>query len=114
MTIATPAPAFGRNLGLSHFDDFMRTVMPELGIRLLPNTNISQISQGRAHLHNAISGETIEEFFDFIVAAIPPKPQDSLREICEQHARTQIVGDAIAPRDAMRAFREGDRAGRTV
>ena len=114
VTIATPAPAFGRNLGLSHFDDFMRTVMPDLGIRLLPNTNISQISQGRAHLRNSISGETIEEFFDFIVAAVPPKPQDSLREICEQHAPTQIVGDAIAPRDAMRAFREGDRAGRTV
>jgi len=114
VTVATPAPTLGRNLGPSHVDDFYRTVMPELGIRLLPNTAITRISQGRAHLSNRVSGEEIEEFFDFIVAGTSPKPQDSLYETCRKYAPTTLVGDAVAPRDAMMAFREGDRAGRTV
>ena len=114
VTIATPSPVFGRNLGTSHSDDFARTVMPKHGIRLLPSTSLKQISQGRAHLHNRVSGEDTEEFFDFIVAGTSPKPQDSLFEMCSQHAPTTLVGDAVAPRDAMMAIREGDRAGRTV
>jgi len=114
VTLATPAPVFGRNLGLSHSDDFSRTVIPQLGIRLLPNTALAQVSQGRGHLINRISGEEIEEFFDFIVAGTPPKPRDALFEVLNRVAPTTMVGDAVAPRDAMMAFREGDRAGRTV
>jgi 2,4-dienoyl-CoA reductase-like NADH-dependent reductase (Old Yellow Enzyme family)/thioredoxin reductase len=113
-TVATPAPVFGRNLGPSHVDDFYRTVMPELGIRLLPSTSVTRISQGRVHLKNAVSGEEIEDFFDFMVAGTPPKPRDSLYEVLRRHAPTKLVGDAVAPRDAMMAFREGDRAGRTI
>ncbi len=114
VTIATPAPVFGRNLGTSHTDDFNRTVMPELGVRLLPSTVLTQVSQGRAHLKNRVSGEDVEEFFDFIVAGTSPKPQDQLFDLCSKLAPTKLVGDAVAPRDAMMAFREGDRAGRTV
>jgi 2,4-dienoyl-CoA reductase-like NADH-dependent reductase (Old Yellow Enzyme family) len=114
VTIATPAPVFGRNLGASHADDFRRTVIPELGIRVLPSTSLTEISQGRGHLINAVSGEEIEAFFDFIVAGIPPRPQDSLFDVFSRYAPTTLVGDAVAPRDAMMAFREGDRAGRTV
>ncbi|MBI1179661.1 MAG: NAD(P)-binding protein [Alphaproteobacteria bacterium] len=113
-TVATPGASFGRNLGPSHVDDFYRTVMPELGIRLLPSTSLTKISQGRVHLRNSVSGEEQEEFFDFIVAGTSPKPKDSLYEVLSRHAPTTLVGDAVAPRDAMMAFREGDRAGRTV
>jgi 2,4-dienoyl-CoA reductase-like NADH-dependent reductase (Old Yellow Enzyme family)/thioredoxin reductase len=114
VTIATPAPVFGRNLGASHSDDFSRTVMPELGIKLEPYTSLTQISQGRAHLKNRISGKESAEFYDFIVAGTSPKPQDSLFELLSKYAPTTMVGDAVAPRNAMMAFREGDRAGRTV
>ena len=114
VTIATPAPVFGRNLGISHSDDFSRTVMPEFGIRLLPSTVLTEISQGRGHLRNRVSGEQIEEFFDFVVAGTSPKPRDALFQVCSRHAPTKVVGDAVAPRDAMMAFREGDRAGRTI
>ena len=114
VTIATPAPIFGRGLGASHSDDFHRMVMPELGIRLLPSTTLTEISQGRGHLVSRVSGEEIEEFFDFVVAGTSPKPQDSLYQVFSRYAPTQLVGDALAPRDAMMAFREGDRAGRTV
>ena len=65
-------------------------------------------------MRNRVSGEEIEEFFDFIVAGVPPKPRDSLFAVCSRYAPTKLVGDAVAPRDAMMAFREGDRAGRTV
>jgi len=114
VTIATPAPVFGRNLGGSHADDFNRMVIPEKGIKLMPSTTLSRISQGRAHLVNRVSGEETSEFYDFIVAGTSPKPQDTLFEMCSQHAPTTLVGDAVAPRNAMMAFREGDRAGRTV
>lgn len=114
VTVATPAPIFGRNVGHSHSVDFARTVMPELGIKLLPSTTLEKISQGRAHLSNKVSGEEVEDFYDFIVAGTPPKSQDSLYDVCAKYAPTTVVGDAIAPRDAMMAFREGDRAGRTV
>ena len=114
VTVAVPGPVFGRNIGTSHNDDFGRTVFPKYGIRLLPSTTLTEISQGRALMVNRISGDTVEEFFDFIVAGISPKPQDSLYEMCAQHAPTTLVGDAIAPRNAMLAIREGDRAGRTV
>jgi 2,4-dienoyl-CoA reductase (NADPH2) len=114
VTIATPAPIFGRSLGASHSDDFNRMVMPELGIRLLPSTTLTEISQGRAHLVSRVSGEEIEEFFDFVVAGTSPKPKDSLYQVLSRYAPTQLVGDAVAPRDAMMAIREGDRAGRTV
>jgi hypothetical protein len=114
VTVATPAPVFGRNLGISHADDFSRTVIRELEIRLLPSTRLTQVSQGRGHLMNQVSGEETEEFFDFIVAGVPPRPKDDLFSVLRKLAPTQIVGDAVAPRDAMMAFREGDRAGRTV
>lgn len=114
VTVATPAPIFGRNVGHSHSIDFAATVMPELEIKLMPSTKLEKVSQGRAHLVNKISGEETEAFFDFIVAGVSPKPKDSLQEICEKHAPTTLVGDVIAPRDAMMAFREGDRAGRTI
>ena len=114
VTLVTPAPVFGRNIGVSHADDFRRTVIPQLGIRLLPNTTLAQISQGRGHLVNHVTGEEIEEFFDFIVAGTPPRPRDVLFEVLGRHAPVTVVGDAVAPRDAMLAFREGDRAGRTI
>ncbi len=114
VTLVTPAPVFGRNIGVSHADDFRRTVIPQLGIRLLPNTTLAQISQGRGHLVNHVTGEEIEEFFDFIVAGTPPLPRDELYQMLSSHAPVVMVGDAVAPRDAMMAFREGDRAGRTI
>lgn len=114
VTVATPAPIFGRNVGHSHSVDFARTVIPELGIKVLPSTSLEKISQGRAHLANRVSGEETEDFYDFIVAGTPPKPQDSLYDVCAKYAPTTLVGDAVAPRNAMMAFREGDRAGRTI
>jgi 2,4-dienoyl-CoA reductase-like NADH-dependent reductase (Old Yellow Enzyme family) len=113
VTIATPAPSFGSNMGFTHLDDYRR-VMPELGIRLLPSTILEQVSQGRAHLKNHVSGEEIQEFFDFVVAGVSPQPRDSLYEMLSKYAPTTLVGDAVAPRSALEAFREGDRAGRTV
>ncbi|MEN3976322.1 FAD-dependent oxidoreductase [Emcibacter sp. SYSU 3D8] len=114
VTVAMPAPVFGHNLGASHADDFSRVVIPELGIRQLPSTSLTKISQGRVHLKNHVSGEELEEFFDFVVAGTPPKPKDGLCEALSKYAPTKVVGDAVAPRSAMLAFREGDRAGRTI
>ncbi len=113
VTVANRFPTFGPNMGFTHWDDYGRLMLKH-GIKLMGTTALERISQGRAHLKNGSTGEEVEEFFDFIVAGVSPKPQDALLETCSKYAPTQIVGDAVAPRDAMMAFREGDRAGRTV
>jgi 2,4-dienoyl-CoA reductase-like NADH-dependent reductase (Old Yellow Enzyme family) len=113
VTVATPHLYFGVNMGQTHLNDYLR-LLPKLGIDVLPTTIVDRISRGRAHLKQAFSGEVTAESFDFIVAGVPPKPQDSLLQMLRGHAPTTMVGDAVAPRSAMEAFREGDRAGRTV
>jgi hypothetical protein len=50
---------------------------------------------------------------DLIVASVPGEPDLSLRPAAGQlGARVLLAGDAMAPRTALHAFREGDAAGR--
>ena len=51
---------------------------------------------------------------DFIVAAAHPRPRNELYDTFRKYAPVKTAGDVIAPRSALEAFREGDRAGRTV
>lgn len=113
VTVATPHLYFGVNMGQTHLNDYLR-LLPKLGIDVLPTTRVDRISQGRVHLKHAFSGEETAEFFDFIVAGISPKPRNSLYEVLSQYAPTKMVGDAVAPRSALEAFREGDRVGRSI
>ena len=113
VTVATPFMTPAPNIGFTHLDDILRA-MPELGIRLLPTTSLDEISQGRAHLKNVMNGEEIQEFFDFVVAGVSPLANDSMFDMLSRYAPTTVVGDAVAPRSALEAIREGDRAGRKI
>jgi hypothetical protein len=53
--------------------------------------------------------------FDFVVAGVAGRSDTSLAAAAERSgARLIVAGDAVAPRTALQAFREGDDAGRAA
>jgi 2,4-dienoyl-CoA reductase-like NADH-dependent reductase (Old Yellow Enzyme family) len=113
LTIATPFLHFGANMGFTNLNDYLN-LLPKLGCQILPSTVVEGIEDGQVTLKNLYSGERQQQNFDFIVAGVTPRPRDELREMLARYAKVVPVGDAVAARTAMEAFREGDRAGRTI
>jgi 2,4-dienoyl-CoA reductase-like NADH-dependent reductase (Old Yellow Enzyme family) len=113
VTVATPYMHFGVNVGPSHLTDYMAS-LPKLGVEMLPLTRLEKVADGQAHLRNSSTQRATVQAFDFIVSGASPKPRTELFEAVAGLAPTKTAGDVVAPRSAMEAFREGDRAGRTV
>ncbi|SIR59240.1 2,4-dienoyl-CoA reductase [Aromatoleum tolulyticum] len=113
VTVITPFLHFGANMGFTNLNDYLN-LLPKLGCKLLPNTVLTGIRDGRASFRDVYSGEVQEHEFDFVVAGIAPTPADELLEMLKKHAKVVTAGDVVAARSAMEAFREGDRAGRTI
>jgi hypothetical protein len=113
VTVVTPYLHFGVNMGWTHLNDYVR-MLPQLGVEILPSTRLERIGGGDAHLRHLFSDAERLEPFDVVVAGVSPTPRDTLAAVAREIAPTTVVGDAVAPRSALEAFREGDRAGRTV
>lgn len=113
LTIATPFATFGSNTGFTHLNYYLQKI-PEWRARVLVMTSLSAIGNGRAVLNSALEPEPVEIESDMVVAAIHPQPRDGLYEALHAIAPTHMVGDVVAPRSALEAIREGDRAGRTI
>ena len=114
VTVATPFLQFGANLGFTHLDDLLRS-LPKQGLDMLCLTAITAVEDGKATLLHVYSRKANEQEFDFIVAGMHPKPQKEIYGIASQLCPVVIMaGDVVAPRTALEAFREGDRAGRTI
>ncbi len=113
VTYVTPFFVFGANLGFTHVNDLLGPLMKK-GTRFLTSSKLMGVRDGHATLRHLFSGEEQLLPFDFIVAGSTPAPRNALRALCESIAPTRVVGDAISPRSAMEAIREGDRAGRTL
>ena len=75
---------------------------------------MARVQDGEAHLRHAFSGAVSPQGFDFIVAGSSPTPRDEMWEVFARYAPVKMAGDVVAPRSALEAYREGDRAGRTV
>jgi len=113
VAVATPYLYFGVNIGFNSLNDYLE-MLPKLGITVLPTTLLTAVRDGKAILRHVYSGEETIEAYDFIVAGVFPQACDELCETLAKYAPVKLVGDAVAPRSALEAFREGDRAGRTV
>ncbi len=113
LTVATPFMSFGVNTGFTHLVYYQKRLY-QLGTTVMPTTVVESVEQGRVRLRHALSGQETTESFDFIVAGTHPRPRDELVAALEKHAPVRTAGDVVAPRSALEAFREGDRAGRTV
>lgn len=112
VTLATPHLQFGANLGFTHVVDMLPKVYGSAAVRTA--TVPVAIATGRAQLRHVFSGAITDEPFDLVISGASPKANDQLFAMCESFAPTRMVGDAIAPRSALEAVREGDRAGRTI
>ncbi|MFA7440838.1 MAG: FAD-dependent oxidoreductase [Sphingomonadaceae bacterium] len=113
VTVATPFLHFGANMGFTHLSDYLG-LLPKWGVRVMPLTSCVGIKDNIITLSDGATGQTLTESFDFIVAGVSPRPNNALAAICEEFAPTSIIGDALAPRSALEAFREGDRIARTL
>lgn len=113
VTVVTPFLHFGVNMGKTHLAEYLK-LLPKWSVKVLPSTVASRIHSGNAYLKNVYSGQESGESFDFIVSGAHPKPRNELFEMLCKHAPTTAVGDVVAPRSALEAFREGDRIGRTI
>lgn len=113
VTVSTPFLFFGANLGKTHQTEYFK-LLPKWGVEVLPSTVVSDISEGEVTITNVYSGKKLVQGFDLIVAGGHPKPCNHLQAVLRQYAPVTVVGDASAPRTALEAFREGDRAGRTL
>jgi len=113
VTVATPFLYFGVNIGFNSLNDYLE-ILPKLEVEVLPTHLLTSIRDGKAVLRHAYSGKETAEEYDFVVAGGFPHACDELFETLAKYAPVKLVGDAMAPRSALEAFREGDRAGRTV
>ena len=113
VTVATPYLHFGANLGFTHLDDLLKS-LPRQGCEMLASTVLTAIQGGKATLQQVYSGKTTSGEFDFVVAGVHPKPCKELYDFLSKYCPVTLAGDVVAPRTALEAFREGDRAGRTV
>lgn len=65
-------------------------------------------------LRNAFTGAVTVARCDFVVAGMHPRPDVALYETLARHGRVVMAGDVVAPRGALEAYREGDRAARII
>jgi NADPH-dependent glutamate synthase beta subunit-like oxidoreductase len=114
VTLVTPMQSVGVNVGFTLLrDQIVR--LHELGCTLEANTAVTGIEGGTVVTRDVFSGTTERRPFDLVVAGVAGEADVSLRAAAEAVARqVELAGDAVAPRTAMLAFREGDAAGRAI
>jgi len=113
VTVATPYLHFGANLGFTHLIDYQR-LLPTWDIDVKTLQTLAAIADGKVTLAHVFAGTTTTLEVDFVVAGVHPKPNDALFKQLRDIVPVKMVGDAYAPRSALEAFREGDRATRTL
>jgi 2,4-dienoyl-CoA reductase-like NADH-dependent reductase (Old Yellow Enzyme family) len=114
VTIVTPYLGMGPYLGFTHVNDVLRRLYA-LGCGIETSTVFGGTSDGEAGTQHIHSREVRMRPFDVVVAGVPGRSETSLAAAAERAgARLLLAGDAVAPRTAMHAFREGDDAGRAA
>jgi hypothetical protein len=114
LTIVTPFLTLGPYLGFTHMNDVLRHLYG-LGCALESSTVFGGTANGEALTRHIHSQQLQWRPFDAIVAGVAGRSDTSLAAAVERAgARLLVAGDAVAPRTAMHAFREGDDAGRAA
>jgi 2,4-dienoyl-CoA reductase-like NADH-dependent reductase (Old Yellow Enzyme family) len=114
VTIVTPYLGPGPYLGFTHMNDVL-TRLYRLGCQVEASTVFGGVAGGETITRHVHSGEVRQRPFDLVVAGCPGRADTSLSHAAQRAAaRLLVVGDALAPRTAMHAFREGDEAGRSI
>jgi 2,4-dienoyl-CoA reductase-like NADH-dependent reductase (Old Yellow Enzyme family)/thioredoxin reductase len=114
VTVVTPLPTVGTFLGWTHAADNVQRLLG-LGCRIAERTTIIEVKGGTVTIQNQLTEVQEARQFDHIVVAQPRLANDSLRGLASSMVReVHVIGDALAPRDAMTAFLNGEDAGRAI
>jgi 2,4-dienoyl-CoA reductase-like NADH-dependent reductase (Old Yellow Enzyme family) len=107
VVVVTPAASIGARIGFTQVVDQRRRLL-DAGCRIEASSDVDSVSAGVARVRR-MSDRTRHEFpVDVLVAAVHRRADTRLRAALEHLGLTvEVVGDAVAPRDAMLAFREG-------
>jgi 2,4-dienoyl-CoA reductase-like NADH-dependent reductase (Old Yellow Enzyme family) len=114
VTLATPMPTVGTYIGFTRISEQLKRLYGS-GCELVASVQFRDVREGHAVLRALHSGEERRMAVDAIVAGVPGRPELDLDAPArELGVRVLLAGDVVAPRDALRAFREGDDAGRAA
>ena len=93
-----------------------RRAPPCLGAAIESSTAFGGIVRRRGgHAAPLLAASCSSRPFDLVVAGVAGRSDTSLAAAAEQAGvRLLVAGDAVAPRTALHAFREGDDVGRAV
>ncbi len=114
LTLITPMQAVGAHIGFTLVKDQLVRLY-EAGCVLEPSTAYLTIEDGTVLTRHVYSGARSRRPFDAVIAGVAGMPRLELREAAKAAApQVLLAGDAVAPRSALHAFREGDAAGRAI
>lgn len=114
LTLVTPALHVAPHVGFTHVKDIL-TRLYGLGVTLEPSTVLDRIEGGEARTRHVHSREVRQRPFDAIVAGVHGRSETALVTTVERAGiPLHLAGDAVAPRSALHAFREGADAGRAA
>jgi 2,4-dienoyl-CoA reductase-like NADH-dependent reductase (Old Yellow Enzyme family)/thioredoxin reductase len=114
VTIVTPMPQLGPKLGFTHVRAQLRR-LHAAGCVVQTSTRFVGLADGVATIRHVHSGASMDVPVDAVVAAVPRHANMDLRDgLVAAGVDVHLVGDAVAPRTAMHAFRDGDDVGRML
>ena len=114
VTLVTPAPGMmWRTTVYSNLTGFAR--WREKRIRVMTLRRLQRLERGRLTLEDASCGELSEIEIDALVGCVPPSARHGLEApLVESGLAPILVGDCLAPRNALEAIFEGHRAARVL
>lgn len=91
---------------------FLLKLLDDKKVNIMVNTSIVEIKEDGAVLER--DGKRFEYPADTIILALGMESNNKLEKVLADHAKVIVVGDAVEPRDALQATREGYVAGVSV
>jgi len=114
VTIITPAASVGSRIGFTQIVDQRRRLL-DAGCRVEPSSDVARVSAGKVLVRRMSDRTSREISADILVAAVHRRADTRLRWALEGLGLPVLVaGDAVAPRDALLAFREGADAAMAI
>jgi hypothetical protein len=113
VVVISSAPTVGAHIGSTGHTELQPRLWG-LGCDVRPSTELVGIADGTALLRHQYGGRGDTVDVAGIVLDLRGQPDDSLVTELAPFVRTLTAGDVVAPRTALHAFRDGDRAGRLV
>lgn len=114
VTLVTPGPQALWACGFTHIKDLYE-LLGRSGVRICTSSVVAGIEQHGVSIRHVYTGTTERLAAEALVGGVPRRASDDLAAVARaQGIRVVLAGDAVAPRSAMHAFREGDDAGRTI